>query len=190
MAGNRDILAHEIVNRFISAISGTEEKQIIKYNPNDRIYVGKLSPQSSSDSFSSNVLIKQISVDFRIKQKDIAIAEIEIYPQGNFFYRVLPSFEQQRCFFLEDFVATFTESNIISFEDLIKNAESNELSEEMKHHRVALLPVYEKIAIDDCDRCLRVKLSEIYNEEFACGTTVENQNFQDDLDDFVKECNK
>ena len=78
MANNREILANEIVKRFVEAISGTGKPQIIKYNPNDRIYVGKLSPQSSADSFSSSVLIKQISVDFRLNKSELGNAELEI----------------------------------------------------------------------------------------------------------------
>ena len=66
MANNRELLAREIVNRFVSSISGTHLDTIYKYDPNDRIYVGKLSPHSESDSFSSSVLIKQISVNFRV----------------------------------------------------------------------------------------------------------------------------
>ena len=109
MSNNREVIAKEIVDRFIAAISGTGMSQIVKDNPNNRIYVGKLSPQSAADDFSSNVLIKQISVDFRIPKEDIDIAEIEVFPQGNFFYRVLPTLNQQRYAFWEDFKGTFTE---------------------------------------------------------------------------------
>ena len=58
MANNREILASEIVKRFVASISGTQSDTIYNQNPNNRIYVGKLSPQSASDSFSSSVLIK------------------------------------------------------------------------------------------------------------------------------------
>ena len=71
MGNNREALARGIAERFIGAISGTDREQIVLYNPEDRIYVGKLSPQSGSDSFSSNVLIQQISVDFRIRQRGL-----------------------------------------------------------------------------------------------------------------------
>ena len=96
MASNREVLAKSIAERFIAAISGTDSDEIVQYNPNDRIYVGKLSPQSSTDNISSNVLIKQISVDFRIPRASLDSAKIRIHPQGNFFYRVIPTLEQQR----------------------------------------------------------------------------------------------
>ena len=91
MGKNRELLAKEIVERFIASISGTKVDTIIGYNPNDRIYVGKLSPQSASDTFSSSVLIKQIGVNFRVSKTDIENIELDIFPQGNFFFRVIPT---------------------------------------------------------------------------------------------------
>ena len=88
MANNRELLAREIVDRFIASISGTHVDTIVNFDPNDRIYVGKLSPQSESDSISSSVLIKQISVNFRVPKIDIGCAELDIFPQGNFFFRI------------------------------------------------------------------------------------------------------
>ena len=124
MANNREILAREIVNRFIASISGSQVDTIVKYNPNDRIYVGKLSPKSTSDAFSSSVLIKQISVNFRVLKTDIATTELDIYPQGNFFFRILPSFEEQRQEFLNDFLATFTDQRIETFDELVTKKRS------------------------------------------------------------------
>ena len=187
MANNREILANEIVKRFVEAISGTGKPQIIKYNPNDRIYVGKLSPQSSADSFSSSVLIKQISVDFRLNKSELGKAELEIYPQGNFFFRVLPTYEQQKEFFYEEFISTFSESNLSSFEDIINSFDAHTLSEEMLAYKVSLLPVYEKIGIDRNERCLKVKLSEVYDPTVEYGTLMDNAAFQQDLQLFVEE---
>ena len=187
MAGNRDLLAKEIVKRFVASISGTDEEQIVQYNPNDRIYVGKLSPQSESDTFSSNVLIKQISVDFRIKKEDINAAELEIYPQGNFFYRVLPTYEQQKKYYYADFAATFTDSGILDFDGLLKRYIDKELTKEMSTHKVSLLPIYEKIAIDRNDRYIKLRLADIYKEKYACGSSSENEAFQQDINDFVEE---
>ena len=106
MANNREILAQKISKRFVDAISGTDREQILFYNPEDRIYVGKLSPQSKEEDFSSSVLIKQISVDFRIPKSDVDKAELLVYPQGNFFFRVVPTYEQQCEYFVKDFNAS------------------------------------------------------------------------------------
>ena len=171
MPNNREILANNIIDRFVSAISGTDKEQWLFNSPEDRIYVGKLSPQSAEDSFSSSVLIKQISVDFRIPKKDIDCAILQIYPQGNFFFRVLPSLEQQREYFFKNFISTFNPGS--SFENFITLAESynsGELTPDMKTHRVPLLPVYEKIAIDRDNAVFEIKMEDIYNPKFDCGS--------------------
>ena len=162
MTNNRAILAENIAKRFVDAISGNDKDQIIEYNPEDRIYVGKLSPQSKEDNFSSSVLIKQIGVDFRIPKSDIESAELKIYPQGNFFFRVIPTFAQQREFFLKDFNAAF-KCEYKTIEELFEAYNSGALTAEMKKHRVQLLPIYEKIAIDRNEVFFKVKVVYIHN---------------------------
>lgn len=181
MANNRELLAKEIVDRFVAAISGTNSEEIIDHNPNDRIYVGKLSPQSAADTFSSSVLIKQISVDFRIPKEDVQTAEIDIYPQGNFFYRVQPTLEQQREAFYDDFISTFTDQRIADFKELTDMYASNELSDEMKGHKVQLLPVYRKIAIDRDQVFITLRIKDIYNPEYGCGSIPDDSEFMQEL---------
>lgn len=177
MPTNREVIANEIVKRFIDEISGTEEQQILYKNPNDKIYVGKLSPQSSSDAFSSSVMIKQISVDFRIPKEDISSAIIRIFPRGYFFYRVMPSLEQQRDFFIREFNVAFGQDlKVDSIADLIAAEKEGKLTDEMKEYKVNLMPVYEKIAIDNGDG-FTLELREIYNPQFDCGSIPENSSF-------------
>lgn len=178
MPNNREVLARNIIDRFVAAISGTDKEQWLFSSPEDRIYVGKLSPQSAEDSFSSSVLIKQISVDFRIPKKDIGVAELRIYPQGNFFFRVLPSLEQQRELFLKNFMSTFNPNP--SFADFAAVADAynkGKLTQEMRAHRVQLLPVYERIAIDRDGACVGVKIADIYNSSFDCGSVPSDSPF-------------
>ena len=132
---NREILAKNISVRFISAISGNDKKQILEHNPEDRIYVGKLSPQSKEESFSSSVLIKQISVDFRIPKKDIDVAKLNIYPQGNFFFRVVPTLAQQRDYFLKDFNLVF-KTSYKNFVEFVDANNSGSFTKEMSEHKV------------------------------------------------------
>lgn len=178
MPNNRGVLAKNIIDRFVSAVSGTDKEQWLFYNPEDRIYVGKLSPQSAEDRFSSSVLIKQISVDFRIPKKDIDVAEMKIYPQGNFFFRVLPSLEQQRVFFLKNLISTFNpETKFADFTSLSEAYSAGKLTKEMQAHKVQLLPVYEKIAIDREKVYIGLKISDIYNSSFDCGSIPSNSPF-------------
>lgn len=176
MANNREILAENISKRFVDAISGTDREQILVYNPEDRIYVGKLSPQSKEEDFSSSVLIKQISVDFRIPKSDVDKAELLVYPQGNFFFRVVPTYEQQCEYFVRDFNAAF-KAEYKTFAEFIDAYNSGNLSPEMKAHKVQLLPVYEKIAIDRNEVFFSVKVSEFYNKQYECGNIPQDHEF-------------
>ena len=148
MVNNRELLAREIVDRFVASISGTHLDKIVKYDPNDRIYVGKLSPQSTEEAFSSSVLIKQIGVNFRVPKTDIETVKLDIFPQGNFFFRILPTYEEQKQAFLKDFLGTFTDQKILSFDELVSRRQKGQLTKEMLEHKVQLLPVYKKISID------------------------------------------
>ena len=191
MVANRELLAREIVDRFVASISGTNVDTIVKYDPNDRIYVGKLSPRSDSDSFSSSVLIKQISVNFRVPKAEINQAELDIFPQGNFFFRILPSFEAQRQAFMEDFLATFSEASADSFEDLVSQKKSGCFSKEMAGHKVNLLPIYRKIAIDREKVFLTLRLADIYNVQFDCGSLASDSPFKQKIHKIVDElCEK
>lgn len=181
MPNNREILAKNIIDRFVAAISGTDKEQWLFNNPEDRIFVGKLSPQSAEDSFSSSVLIKQISVDFRIPKKDIDYAVLQIFPQGNFFFRVLPTLDQQRAFFLKNFISTFTEFQFADFTALAEAFSTGKLTAEMQAHKVQLLPVYEKIAIDRDNVYVEVKIKDIYNPRFDCGSVPTDSPFYKEI---------
>jgi len=185
MSNNRELLAKEIADRFIASISGTQVDTIVNFDPNDRIYVGKLSPQSESDSFSSSVLIKQISINFRVPKRDIGCAELDIYPQGNFFFRILPSYEEQKQAFLKDFLATFNKADADSFDDLVSHKIAGHLSKEMLEHKVQLLPIYRKIAIDRDKFFLTLKLADVYNEQFDCGSISPDSSFKQELHKLV-----
>ena len=170
---NREILAKNISERFVRAISGNDKKQILEHNPEDRIYVGKLSPQSKEESFSSSVLIKQISVDFRISKNDVDAVKLNIYPQGNFFFRVIPTLEQQRDYFLKDFNLVF-KTAYTSFDEFVDAYNSGSFTSEMSGHKVQLLPVYEKIAIDRNNVFFSVNVVDFYNKKYSSGSIPKN----------------
>ena len=187
MANNREVLAKNIINRFVAAVSGTDKEQWLFHSPDDRIQVGKLSPLSAEDKFSSSVLIKQISVDFRIPKKDIGVAELQIYPQGNFFFRVLPTLDQQREFFIKNLISTFNpETEVVDFAVLAEMFDSGALTAEMQAHKVQLLPVYEKIAIDRYSVSIRLKISDIYNPSFDCGSVLSDSPFYTEIKEQVE----
>lgn len=182
---NREVLAKNISKRFIAAISGNDKSQIIKYNPEDRIYVGKLSPQNKESDFSSSVLIKQIGVEFRIPAADIDTAILKIYPQGNFFFRVIPTLSQQQDYFLEDFNLVF-KKQYKNFEELVRAYDVGELTSEMKKHKVQLLPVYEKIAIDRANVCFVVEVKKYYDPTYPSVNIPGDDEFYKQIEEDVK----
>lgn len=169
MTTNREVLAKYIVHKFVGAISGMDQTQWVGHNPEERIYVGKLSPQGAEGLSASSVQIKQIGVDFRVPKKDIDNAVLHIFPQGNFFFRVLPSLEQQRKFFLENLNDTYADAQFDCFDTLVAEYDANTLAEDMREHKVQLLPVYDKIAIDRHRDYISLNLSDIYNPQLDCG---------------------
>ena len=182
---NREVLAKNISKRFIAAISGNDKHQIVKYNPEDRIYVGKLSPQNKESDFSSSILIKQIGVEFRIPAVDIDTAILKIYPQGNFFFRVIPTLSQQQDYFLEDFNLVF-KKQYKSFGELVAAYYAGELTSEMKKHKVQLLPVYEKIAIDRANVCFVVEVKKYYDPVYSSGNILGDDEFYNQIEEDVK----
>lgn len=177
MSNNRELLAREIADRFINEISGTEEPRIYYKNPNDKIFVGKLSPQSASDSFSSSVLIKQISMDFRIPREDVYSAKLSIHPMGYFFYRVLPTLEEQRKYYYSEFKIAFgQELECNGFQDIVNALKSGKFTTEMREYKVNLMPIYEKVSIDN-GMGIELSISEIYNSEFDCGSIPQDSPF-------------
>ena len=172
MPTNRELLANEITKRFIAAISGSDTDQYVKQDPSDRIFVGKLSPQSQSDAYSSNIMIKQISVDFQIPKATLNSTMLRIYPQGNFFYRIIPTLEQQREDFFHDFVGTFA-SGESSFDEIVGKFNSGALTAEQVAHKVQLVPVYEKIRIDRNDDYIELRVADVYNAQDEYGEIIQ-----------------
>ncbi|MDD4590636.1 MAG: helicase-related protein [Parabacteroides sp.] len=190
MANNREVLANNIVDRFVKAISGTDKEQWLFNNPEDRIFIGKLSPQTKeeTDYSSSSIIIKQISIEFRIPKKDIDNAVLRIYPQGNFFFRVLPSLEQQREFFLKNLQSTFNlETPFPDFSALAEAYNVGGLQSEMKTHKVPLLPIYEKIAIDRANAFVEIRIADIYDAKFDYGSVPVDSQFYTDIKKQVDE---
>lgn len=177
MKSAREFLAEYIVERYCDDISGRNEKIIINKNPEDIAYVGKLSPISEGSSFSSNVLIKQISVDFKISVDDVKKTKLLIKPRGSFFMRILPTYEQQVAAFLKELNNLTLKSfnNIDEAFRFYKDNNNTFLEDEQvgdKEFKVSLLPVFEKVSLEDVDTEFVVDLNSIYDEEIGIGFTT------------------
>ena len=126
-------------------------------------------------------------MDFRIPKQDVDQARLAISPQGNFFFRVLPTLQQQQEFFLRNFCTAFDlQQTYPGFSELAQAYLDGRLSQEMARHKVHLLPIYEKIAIDQDNTCFELALSDVYCPEFDCGSLPQNhplyQSIEEHLD--------
>lgn len=180
MSNNRELLARDIARRFTEKISGDNEMQFVGQNPEDKIFVGKLSPRSSNSDFKSSVLIKQIGVNFRVDKGSLASAELEIQPKGFFFYRAIPTLTQQRTCFL-DTLNESLDKNYLSFDELITAYDKCELVKEETDFSTPVVPIYNKVSISDFGSPLKVVLADIYDSEFDCGSIQNDSEFYVEL---------
>lgn len=168
---NRQRLATAIADKFEAMIGGTDREQFVDVNPENRILVGKLSPRCEANAFSSRVQIKQIRVDFSIPKYSIDDAEIIVFPRGHFYYRVIPTLEQQRAYYLKSFRDSFRQQGVTfgSFEEIAELFTSNRATEAMRAHKVSLVSVYERIAIERDNTAFSINLGEIYHRDIERG---------------------
>lgn len=175
---NREILARNIVDKYKDLISGTavDAIQWVDRDPESEIYIGKLSSITQGDAFSSNVLIQQISVDFRILESELENTVVRIFPQGNFFYRVMPTIDQQREYAVKEAQTSFKELGIRDYSHLLELAKARKLVRiidgKESDFRVKLVEIYEKIAIDN-GAYFDVRLKDIYDSTIGYGEVEE-----------------
>lgn len=160
------IFAEQILSDFVDKITGRNLDRVVGANPDDEYFVGKLSPigdvenndlgsmlkigETSENSLISKVNVSQMSMDFYISKDDINKAELEIKIRGDFYYRVLPSYEEQKDFYLKEVNKKIqnrrfedTGSATAYFMDNIDNKNIQNLN------KSSILPLYEKFSLDD-----------------------------------------
>jgi hypothetical protein len=95
---SKEIFADQIKEDFKSYIAGSGDKfkKIVGKSPENMFYVGKLSAgQRADNEFSSDVFIQSLGLDFIIKYEDISETTLDITVGGDFFYRIIPTYEEQ-----------------------------------------------------------------------------------------------
>lgn len=168
-ANNRIAFENELLDKFVSKITGKSESRVVGNNPNDIFFVGKLSPidEEETHRFSSQSIIKQISVDFILPKSDIDKANLEISINGNLFYRVFPNLQEQRNTILEEIKSgKKTDIELDDFEKILKAYDDG--VEEIKKIKTDVIPVFEKITLDK-KIVLNLKLSDFYDSEIGFG---------------------
>lgn len=102
---SRQLLSTAILKNFVGRITGAGLDRIVGSNPENVLLVGKLMSTNDADgqnANSSKTFIKSIGVDFYISESDLDNAVIRLFPQGDFYYRAIPTLEEQRMAMLRE----------------------------------------------------------------------------------------
>lgn len=162
MMKNKRLFAERITNDFIGLISGRDVTRLVHKDPDETFLIGKLSPFNSNTNITSRTDVRNLSVDFFIKKSDINSARLIIKPFGDFYYRVLPSLEEQMLEILKS-LNIGAENKITSYEDLKSYLDKNpEAIVSLRKTQLAL--VYEKISLDNEKYNIEVKLADIFDK--------------------------
>lgn len=119
-----EVLNDYIADTLLDQITGKSTSRILcfKNRLDDYFFIGQLSPQiqdiaDDRKQHESRSKISQLGVEFLFAQEQSESSKAFIYISGKLFYRVTPSLQEQRCYWL----ATLKEANNVSaqkFEDL------------------------------------------------------------------------
>ena len=183
--------AHEIITKqlledFKHEITGEKISRVVGHNPEESFFVGKLMSIHDDDSknkaFSSKTFIESISVDFYVKEEEIKDAIVNIYPRGDFYYRVYPSLEEQQEAIIKSVFQT-TGLEYADFDALSKDYLSN--PSRFAKTEVKLLPVYKKISIESNDFCIPIKLADIIDFNIGFGFVDERSKYNELLTEHI-----
>ena len=146
---DRALFAQKVVQDYFSKITGEEENRVVGALPDKAFLVGKLYPvqDKQENTSSSATYIESIGIDFRISKSDANDAKITLIPTGDLFYRSLPTIEEQRAAYLDEFSKVNSDLAVHSFQDLVELYSDNQSP--FDNVKVKLIPVYKKISLKD-----------------------------------------
>lgn len=183
---SRQLLSKAILQNFVGRITGAGLNRIIGSNPENVLLVGKLMSTNDADgqnTNSSKTFIESIGVDFYVSENELDNAVIKLFPQGDFYYRALPTIEEQRAAMLREINDSRDENEFNSFEDIMDAYKSN--PENLSSYQIRLVPVYKKISLDENAQVL-FKLRDILDESGECGFIGENHSINGEVDSYLQ----
>ena len=177
---SRELFAAKILSDFRSSITGNEEFRIVNANPEDKFFVGKLISTHNGDDTTSAItsksFIKSVGFDFYISKDELEHAVFKIYPQGDFYYRVYPTLEEEQAALLKEYNSR-TVNKISSFADFAAFYEHNK--GELAGVTVPIIPVYKKLQIHEDNFSMEVSLAALFKDNpeygFIDETSDENK---------------
>lgn len=183
---DRQLLSIQIVDDFISRITGCKQDRVVGDIPDNVYYVGKLMSTEDEDNHhgSSRTFIDSIGLDFIIDESEFQNAYIEVFPRGDLYYRAIPTLDEQRRYYIDEFKMSNTDLKISSFDELIEIHE--QAPERFNQVSAKLVPVYKKVSLDKDHFSLGLKLKDIMLQNGECGFVDEAHYFNDSFREYVK----
>lgn len=183
---SRQLLSTAILQNFVGRITGAGMNRIIGSNPENVLLVGKLMSINDAEGLNTNsskTFIESIGVDFYVSENELDNAVIKLFPQGDFYYRALPTIEEQRAALLREINESRDENEFSSFEDIMDAYKSNPAN--FSNYNIRLVPVYKKISLDENAQVL-FKLKDILDESGKCGFIGENHSINGEVDSYLQ----
>lgn len=183
---SRQLLSTAILKNFVGRITGAGLDRIVGSNPENVLLVGKLMSTNDADgqnANSSKTFIKSIGVDFYISESDLDNAVIRLFPQGDFYYRAIPTLEEQRMAMLREINDSHDYNAFDSFEDVAAAYKINPAN--FSNYQIKLIPVYKKISLTENAQVF-FKLKDVLDESGECGFICENHSINGELDSYLQ----
>lgn len=183
---SRQLLSTAILQNFVGRITGAGLDRIVGSNPENVLLVGKLMSTNDADGQninSSKTFIESIGVDFYVTEKEMDNAVIKLFPQGDFYYRAVPTIEEQRAAMIREINESRNDNEFKSFEDVEDAYKTNPAS--FSNYQIRLVPVYKKISLDE-NAQVSFRLKDIIDESGECGFVDESHRINGELESYLQ----
>lgn len=183
---SRQLLSIAILQNFVGRITGAGLDRIVGSNPENVLLVGKLMSTNDADGEninSSKTFIESIGVDFYVAEKEMDNAVIKLFPQGDFYYRAVPTIEEQRAAMIREINESRNENEFKSFEDVEDAYKTNPAS--FSSYQIRLVPVYKKISLGE-NAQVSFRLKDIIDESGECGIVDESHRINGELESYLQ----
>lgn len=186
----RQVLARQLLADFKSEITGDNIERVVGQNPENVYFLGKLMAEDEDvmRGNTSKAFINSIGVDFYIDKSEMPNAVIEVFPQGDLYYRVFPTYKEQCQAYVDEYNLRNTENQISSFSDLEKvNEEANKT---LTDYQVIITPVYKKCSFDKFNASFSFHLKEILNDTKEYGFISSSGTINDEFSSCIASMNE
>ena len=182
------VLASRILEDFIGKITGSGLKRITGNSPENTLLVGKLMSTRDRDGAqgaSSKTFIESIGADFFIPEQEAGQAEVRLFPQGDYYYRAIPTLEEQRSALLKEINVSTDRAPYSGFDEVLAAYQADPAR--FAGAQVKLLPVYKKISLHTTGFSVGFSVAALLHESGEFGFATEDHPLNRQLDGYLQE---